>query len=67
MPIQMAQEIGTEAATSRAGCPVPSNTCSLPMSHSVRKPSPEVLQEVWPAALHASGPEGAVPASGTWD
>ena len=48
MPIQRAKASGTLAATRRAGCEEPSKTCSLPMSQSVRKPSPEVLQEVCP-------------------
>ena len=55
MPIHTAVDMGTLAATRRAGCPVPSKTWSLPISHSVRKPSPEVLHEVCPVVQQSLG------------
>lgn len=50
MPIQVAPSSGVTASAKRSGAGLPSaNTRSLPSSQRVRKPRPEVDQEVWPA------------------
>lgn len=50
MPIQAAPSSGAMASAKRSGAALPSaKTRSLPSSQKVRKPRPEVDQEVWPA------------------
>jgi hypothetical protein len=50
MPTAVAAIAGIAAATSRQGCPLPSNTRSLSRSHQVMKHSAEADHELWPAA-----------------